>query len=321
MIDHYKMPLSTICFFLYNDLMKKFPDIIPVFPLNGVIYFPNTNLPLNIFEQRYLDLVNDAYNKDKFMGMVQSKKEGNAVYDIGCLGKISDFQKSRDGRILINLTGISRFNILKEISGEKLYRVFQVDYKNFGDDLKNNHDIVDTENLIEKAKVFFKKNGLLLNWREFEKLEHYLNQGFTFDRVIVFIDVGDILDENRYFIKPNGTVATKSNLKFINTVYQDYSELYKLKKTLKELLPLTAIFYSQIMKFKSNSNIKINESNDNSKIQDNYLINSRWTYKNKFSKKDQIWVDKGKEDAVFFMNKIFELSKVNNFRHQKLEIL
>ena len=152
--------------------MKKFPDIIPVFPLNGVIYFPNTNLPLNIFEQRYLDLVNDAYNKDKFMGMVQSKKEGNAVYDIGCLGKISDFQKSRDGRILINLTGISRFNILKEISGEKLYRVFQVDYKNFGDDLKNNHDIVDTENLIEKAKVFFKKNGLLLNWREFEKLEH-----------------------------------------------------------------------------------------------------------------------------------------------------
>ena len=163
------MPLSTICFFLYNDLMKKFPDIIPVFPLNGVIYFPNTNLPLNIFEQRYLDLVNDAYNKDKFMGMVQSKKEGNAVYDIGCLGKISDFQKSRDGRILINLTGISRFNILKEISGEKLYREFQVDYKNFADDLKNNHDIVDTENLIEKAKVFF-KNGLLLNWREFEKL-------------------------------------------------------------------------------------------------------------------------------------------------------
>ena len=100
--------------------MKKFPDIIPVFPLSGVIYFPKTNLPLNIFEQRYLDLVNDAYNKDKLMGMVQSKKEGNDVYDIGCLGKISDYQKSKDGRILINLTGISRFNILKEISNKKI---------------------------------------------------------------------------------------------------------------------------------------------------------------------------------------------------------
>ena len=61
--------------------MKKFPDVIPVFPLSGVIYFPKTNLPLNIFEQRYLDLVNDAYNKDGYMGMVQSKKEGETVYD------------------------------------------------------------------------------------------------------------------------------------------------------------------------------------------------------------------------------------------------
>ena len=75
---------------LYDVLMKKFPNVIPIFPLSGVIYFPNTNLPLNIFEQRYLNLVNDAYYKDKYMGMVQSKKEGDLVYDIGCLGKISD---------------------------------------------------------------------------------------------------------------------------------------------------------------------------------------------------------------------------------------
>ena len=70
------MPLPTSSFFLYSNSMKKFPEVIPVFPLSGVIYFPKTNLPLNIFEQRYLDLVNDAYNKDKLMGMVQSKKEG-----------------------------------------------------------------------------------------------------------------------------------------------------------------------------------------------------------------------------------------------------
>ena len=88
--------------------MKTFPNTIPVFPLSGVIYFPKTNLPLNIFEQRYIDLVNDTYNKDKLMGMVQSQKNGNEVYKVGCLGKISDLQKSQDGRILINLTGITQ---------------------------------------------------------------------------------------------------------------------------------------------------------------------------------------------------------------------
>ena len=152
--------------------MKKFPSIIPVFPLSGVIYFPKTNLPLNIFEQRYLNLINDAYDKDKLIGMVQSKKENKSVYEIGCLGKISDYQKSKDGRILINLTGISRFKILKEISNDKLYREFEVDYENFVEDVKDVHDEIDSKELMEKAKTFFKRNGLLLNWREFEKLDH-----------------------------------------------------------------------------------------------------------------------------------------------------
>ena len=152
--------------------MKKFPNIIPVFPLSGVIYFPKTNLPLNIFEQRYLNLINDAYNKDKLMGMVQSKKENNSVYEIGCLGKISDYQKSKDGRILINLTGISRFKILKEIPNDKLYREFQVNYESFIGDVENTHNKIDAKELMEKAKTFFKRNGLLLNWREFEKLDH-----------------------------------------------------------------------------------------------------------------------------------------------------
>ncbi len=152
--------------------MKKFPEVIPIFPLSGVIYFPKTNLPLNIFEQRYVNLVNDAYNKDKLMGMVQSKKEGNDVYDIGCLGKISDYQKSEDGRILINLTGISRFKILKEMPRNKLYREFKVDYKNFIGDIDNNPKEVNANALMEKAKTFFNKNGLLLNWKEFEKLNH-----------------------------------------------------------------------------------------------------------------------------------------------------
>ena len=151
--------------------MKSFPNTIPVFPLSGVIYFPKTNLPLNIFEQRYIDLVNDTYNRDKLMGMVQSQKNGNEVYKVGCLGKISDLQKSPDGRILINLTGITRFNIIKEIKNDKLYREFNVDYKNFDLDLKSLSEDHSIEDLMNKAKIFFKRNGLLLNWREFEKLD------------------------------------------------------------------------------------------------------------------------------------------------------
>ena len=151
--------------------MKSLPNIIPIFPLSGVIYFPKTNLPLNIFEQRYLDLVNDTYNKDKLMGMVQSQRKGNEVYKVGCLGKISDLQKSKDGRILINLTGITRFKILQEIENKKLYREFEVDYKNFELDLKEISGDQNTEGLMNKAKIFFKKNGLLLNWKEFEKLD------------------------------------------------------------------------------------------------------------------------------------------------------
>ena len=151
--------------------MNKFPNIIPIFPLNGVIYFPKTNLPLNIFEQRYLNLVSDAYSKNKLMGMIQEKKENNNVYSIGCLGKISDYQKSKDGRILINLTGISRFKILKEISNNKLYREFEVDYKNFIEDINPNYHEINTQKLMTMSKTFFEKNGLLINWREFEKLD------------------------------------------------------------------------------------------------------------------------------------------------------
>tara|TARA_A100001011_G_scaffold326788_1_gene350550 strand:+ start:1024 stop:1656 length:633 start_codon:yes stop_codon:yes gene_type:complete len=153
---------------------KNFPKQIPVFPLSGVIYFPRTNLPLNIFEERYLDLVNDSFRKDKLMGMVQSKRENNLVYRVGCLGKISDYQETSDGRVLINLTGITRFEIKKEITNEKKYREFEVDYKKFYKDLlvqEKNESPYNKLGFMEKIKKFFEKNGLMINWKEFEKLD------------------------------------------------------------------------------------------------------------------------------------------------------
>ena len=150
--------------------MKEFPKQIPIFPLSGVIYFPKTNLPLNIFEKRYLNLVEDIIRKDKLMGMVQSKGNLNEIYNVGCLGKISDYQKSNDGRVLINLTGISRFQVIEEIDNTKLYREFKVTYERFNQDLNPSSDDVNIEKTTKKAEVFFKKSGLILNWKEFDKL-------------------------------------------------------------------------------------------------------------------------------------------------------
>tara|TARA_Y100000768_G_C23933663_1_gene661446 strand:+ start:76 stop:708 length:633 start_codon:yes stop_codon:yes gene_type:complete len=154
---------------------NKFPKLIPIFPLSGVIYFPKTNLPLNIFEPRYLDLVNDSYYNNKLMGMVQEKKNSNEVYRIGCLGKISDLHETGDGRVIINLVGVTRFEIIKEIDNKKRYREFEVSYDNFDVDLvAKDEALIERERLNlfkDKAKIFFKKNGLLLNWKEFEKLD------------------------------------------------------------------------------------------------------------------------------------------------------
>ena len=194
-------------------MFKKFPNSIPVFPLSGVIYFPKTNLPLNIFEQRYLNLVNDAYNKDKLMGMVQSKKGTETVYQIGCLGKISDYQKSKDGRILINLTGISRFKIVEEISNNKLYREFKVDYKDFTEDINESNTLIDTRSLMESAKSFFKRNGLLLNWKEFEKLDQP-------QKINTLAMIAPITNEEKQ--KLLESVSTKNKVKTLESIISFY---------------------------------------------------------------------------------------------------
>ena len=151
----------------------KLPSVIPIFPLSGIIYFPKTNLPLNVFEPRYLALVGDCIKSNRYMGMIQLKKDTSNVYTVGCLGKITENKKTKDGRALINLIGISRFKIKKEIDNNKDYREFEVSYDEFENDLKDeNFEKIETiKDLSEKTKVFFKKNGLMLNWKEFERLD------------------------------------------------------------------------------------------------------------------------------------------------------
>ena len=156
--------------------MKDFPKKISVFPLRGAIFFPKTNLPLNIFEKRYVSMVEDALKGDKYIGMVQSKKVEGDVFKVGCLGKIDRHEKTSDGRILINLNGLSRFKIDEEINNDKLYREFIVNYDDFKEDVKLKEYAVKSEileKLIGNSKKYFDQQGVLIDWKEISKLKAF----------------------------------------------------------------------------------------------------------------------------------------------------
>ena len=155
--------------------IDSLPEKISVFPLLNVIFFPKTILPLNIFEKRYLQMVNDSFKQDKYFGIVQPRTEGEKpeLFKIGCLGKIVNFNETEDNRIIINLSGIIRFKIKNEIKNKKLYREVIANYQGFEEDLKNiKKDINYNEikKISNKIKMLFKKKGYLINWENLEIL-------------------------------------------------------------------------------------------------------------------------------------------------------
>ena len=157
--------------------MQNFPKKIPVFPISNFIIFPDTTVPLNIFEPRYLDMVNDSMKSDKLIGMVQPKnsKDENGIpnlHNVGCLGKITSFRETEDGRYLIELKGKIRFQIKNEIKTDKKYRSVEADYKNYLNDLnqeKEELNISDLELIFKDLKSLFKKRGFIINWKALEK--------------------------------------------------------------------------------------------------------------------------------------------------------
>ena len=157
---------------------KDLPKKIPVFPLSNFIIFPKTTVPLNIFEPRYIDMVNDSMKQEKFIGMIQPRNQkslmsnNNALYQIGCLGKITSFIETDDKRFLIELKGIVRFEIEKEVVSNKKYRECEVSYESFYEDLNNkkeNLKFSDLELIFKNLKNLFEKKGFIINWKELEK--------------------------------------------------------------------------------------------------------------------------------------------------------
>ena len=157
--------------------MKNLPNILPIFPLSNFIIFPKTTVPLNIFEPRYIDMINDSMKSNKLIGMIQPKKVSDdltppVLHNIGCLGKITSFKETEDGRYLIELKGLIRFEVIKEIESIKKYRQYRVDFKRFEDDLKDKKEqlkFADLELIFKDLKTLFEKRGFIINWKELEK--------------------------------------------------------------------------------------------------------------------------------------------------------
>ena len=210
--------------------MTDLPNKIPVFPLSNFIIFPETTVPLNIFEPRYLQMIDDAMKGSKMIGIIQPKKQNQTIpslYDIGCAGKITNYNETNDGRYLIVLSGISRFKIIQEINTEKLYRECKVNFNDFKIDLNEHKEGIkfsDLELIFKKSKSLFNKQGYIINWKDLElqSLNQTINtismaSPFSLEEKQVLLEALNINDRKK---KLEEILTTYSVDNFSNTTLQ-----------------------------------------------------------------------------------------------------
>ncbi len=187
--------------------MKNLPITIPVFPLSNFIIFPKASVPLNIFEPRYIDMINDSMRSEKFIGLIQPKSYNNNdkppdLYNVGCLGKITSFKETNDGRYLIEVKGLIRFETLKEIYSNKKYREYEINFSKFNHDLEDKTEKIkfsDLELIFKDLKSLFERKGYVINWKALEKqsLDETINalsmaSPFTSEEKQVLLEAKDI---------------------------------------------------------------------------------------------------------------------------------
>ena len=214
--------------------MKKedLPNQIPVFPLSNFIIFPKTTVPLNIFEPRYIDMINDSMKSNKLIGMIQPKTSNikqikPELHEVGCLGKITSFRETEDGRFLIEVKGLIRFKKIAELDTENKYRVLEVNFKDFYQDLENkkeNLKFSDLELIFKDLKSLFEKRGFIINWKALEKqsLDETINalamaSPFSLEEKQVLLEAKD-LDNRKEKISQILSTYTFDN--FDNTTIQ-----------------------------------------------------------------------------------------------------
>ena len=210
--------------------MIDLPNKIPVFPLSNFIIFPEMTVPLNIFEPRYLQMINDAMKGSKIIGIIQPKKQNQTIpslYNIGCAGKITNYNETDDGRYLIVLSGISRFKIIQEINTKKLYRECKVNFDDFKIDLNEHKEEIkfsDLELIFKKSKSLFNKQGYIINWKDLElqSLNQTINtismaSPFSLEEKQVLLEALNISDRKK---KLEEILTTYSVDNFNNTTLQ-----------------------------------------------------------------------------------------------------
>ena len=152
--------------------MGKTKKTIPIFPLNGVLLLPGGNLPLNIFEPRYIEMIDYAFKHEKLIGMIQNKKnDSEDLFDVGCIGKISSYTETEDDRYIINLSGFSRFKILKEVKVDQKFRICEVDFneeKYFFEFDKTNFN---KDSFIKKVNSYLSDNGMAADIESVTKID------------------------------------------------------------------------------------------------------------------------------------------------------
>jgi len=199
----------------------KFPNKIPIFPLSNFIIFPNTIVPLNIFEPRYIQMVDDCMKGNRLIGIVQPKKTGDLkkpnLYEVGCVGKITSFNETEDGRYFIVLNGICRYKIVDELANDKLYRECKINFDNYINDLKENNKeeikFADLKLIFNDLKNLFRKQGYLINWKDLEKQTLYQTIN-TLSMVSPFS-----LEEKQILLETSTLVERKKKLEEILKTY------------------------------------------------------------------------------------------------------
>ncbi len=202
--------------------MKKedLPNILPVFPLSNFIIFPRTTVPLNIFEPRYIEMIDQSMKTNRLIGMIQPKKSGQLkkpdLYKVGCAGKITSFNETDDGRYLIILNGVCRFKIMDEINSDNLFRECEVKYDDFLKDLNEKSEEIkfsDLDLIFQNLKGLFKKQGYEINWKEIEKQ--------SLDQTINTLSMASpfSLEEKQVLLESKNLTIRKDRLKEILNTY------------------------------------------------------------------------------------------------------
>ena len=204
-------------------IKDELPKQIPIFPLSNFIIFPNTSVPLNIFEPRYIDMINDSMKTNKLIGIIQPKISKENIYDfspplhqIGCMGKITTFKETEDSRFIIELKGIIRFEVVKEIQSNKKYRECEINFSNFFEDLENKKEDIkfsDLELIFKDLKSLFEKRGFIINWKALE------NQNLNETINALAMASPFTLEEKQVLLETKNLDARKSKIADILTTY------------------------------------------------------------------------------------------------------